>query len=128
MDPELAKAKQSPSYLEGYTDLAAYLSSDRELNVCKRYRTLSARNILYLQAEVAVLEDELRRLDEADLEASQRFDAESMDILQAARDWESFARKAGSGDARMARKMAAVVRLRSAMREYRMRFGFQMST
>lgn len=109
----------SPEYLEGYAELAEYIASDADLSMYKRFTSLSARNILYLQAEIQVLDDDLRRLDRLDHEDIKKFDSSGMDIIQAAKDWQTFDRKARAGDDRQAKKMALVKKIRRAIKEYR---------
>ena len=46
------------SYLKGYPSLAAFIASDKDKStvIYRRFDRLSARNLLYLQSELAELE------------------------------------------------------------------------
>ncbi|KAG2415840.1 hypothetical protein HFD88_007032 [Aspergillus terreus] len=49
----------TPTKLEGYDKVAALLSSDPGLQYFRRFATLNTKNLLYYQAQIANLEDEL---------------------------------------------------------------------
>ena len=118
---DIEAATKPKEFLEGYADLAEYIVSDEDLSVYRRFCSLSARNLLYLQAELQVLEAQLRNLDkkcQADIENGGDL-GEKMEILQAAKDWESFVRKANFGDERQLEKMKIVMEIRRVMKEYR---------
>lgn len=53
-------------YPKGYPRLAAYIDSDSDTALFRRFGILSARNLLYLQAELTELEARLNALDKAD--------------------------------------------------------------
>src|SRR5271156_3489251 len=78
-------------YPEGHADFSAYIAIDPDLEIFRRFTKLSARNLLYLQSELASLEawfDDFDREDEQKLlHASQD---EKMDISLRNRNWESF--------------------------------------
>lgn len=118
-DPE---AKQKPKEsLEGYADFSKYISSDDELFVFRRFGALGARNLLYLQAELQMLE---ARLDQLDREDQKELDTLPEDrkkkIRYPAKSWESFQVEARQ-DGRQKRKMEILLRLRPLMKEYGMR-------
>lgn len=48
----------------GYGLVSHLISSDADLNILRRFTALNARNILYLQSELAELEVQLAELDE----------------------------------------------------------------
>lgn len=122
-------------FLEGHSDFAAYIATDTELEIYRRFRRLSARNILYLQSELASLEV---KIDEYDMEEQRQLlngsDAEKMDIWQCNRDWETFARRAKIGgsstssayDNRQKLRFEAIMKLRQVTADYRMR-GFAIA-
>ena len=114
-DPDTAK-----EYLPGYAELSEYIATDSELSVYHRFGSVTARNILYLQAEVQVLRKRLEKLDELDLmdTKSDNFD-DRISAAQAARDWETLVRRAKAGDARQKEKMDIIKDLRCALKEYR---------
>ena len=119
-------------FLEGHSDLAAYIATDAELEIYRRFRRLSVRNILYLQSELASLE---LKIDEYDLKEQEQLlngsDAEKMDVWQCNRDWETFARRAtiaggtasSEYDERQKLRFEAIMKLRQVTADYRMR-GF----
>lgn len=118
---DIEASKTPKEFLEGYADFAEFIASDDDLSIYRRFRPLSARNLLYLQAELQVLEARLRDLDEkskAEIDNGRNL-GEKMEILQAARDWESFVRKAELGDERQMEKLKVVVEIRRVMKEYR---------
>jgi hypothetical protein len=47
----------------GYRGFSTLLASDNDFLIFRRFGALNARLLLYLQDEIAVLEDELRRLE-----------------------------------------------------------------
>lgn len=52
--------------MEGYEKLAALLAADPGLSFFRRFAKLNAKNLLYLQAEIANLEAELGEIIRAD--------------------------------------------------------------
>ena len=50
----------------GYSSLAELLGNHNGLAIYRRFATLNAQNLLYLQSELMILEDELKRLAFAD--------------------------------------------------------------
>jgi hypothetical protein len=121
-------------YPEGHADFSAYIAIDPDLEIFRRFTKLSARNLLYLQSELASLEawfDDFDREDELKiLHASQ---GEKMDISLRNRNWESFVVMAetdsnpdpGEEEKRQASKMKQVMKLRRVIGEYRIRHSFQ---
>lgn len=47
----------------GYPSLAALTGRDKAFSIFRRFRTLSARSLLYLQSELMELESQLRTID-----------------------------------------------------------------
>lgn len=54
------------SKIEGYDKLAAWIASDRGLSIYRRFAGLNAKNLLYLQAEIITLADDLREIIDED--------------------------------------------------------------
>lgn len=48
--------------MSGYDKLASFIGLDRGLSIYKRFASLNAKNILYLQAELVNLEAELKNI------------------------------------------------------------------
>jgi hypothetical protein len=59
----MANPVSSSLPLIGFQQLSAYISSDPSLSIFRKFATLNARNILYLQSELATLEERLLHLD-----------------------------------------------------------------
>ncbi|KAI9807353.1 MAG: hypothetical protein M1833_000096 [Piccolia ochrophora] len=112
-DIEQAQANAtSKEYLDGYPDFAAYVASDKELAIYHRFARLSTRNLLYLQSELLVLQARLEEIDEYE-----QGQDEDMDVMQAARCWETFAEKA-TENTRDGEKMKLVLQIRKLIKEY----------
>jgi hypothetical protein len=45
-------ANMPKEYFESFADFPYYIASDNSLSVYRRFRTLGARSLLYLQAEL----------------------------------------------------------------------------
>ncbi|KAK5456261.1 hypothetical protein LTS15_005580 [Exophiala xenobiotica] len=61
-------------YISGFQDLASFISSDidGDATIFRRFETLSARNLLYLQSEMAELEALQARYDQEDAEEASK--------------------------------------------------------
>ncbi|KAL9107640.1 MAG: hypothetical protein Q9187_008398 [Circinaria calcarea] len=117
---DIEAAKTPKEFLEGFSNFAEFIASDDDLSIYRRFRSLSARNLLYLQAELQVLEAQLRDLDEkgkAEIDNGGNL-GDKIELLQVARDWESFVRKADHEDERQMKKMKMVIEIRRVMKEY----------
>jgi hypothetical protein len=66
----------------GYPSVAALISKDDDFAIFRKFRHLSARNILYLQAELIHLENELETLDKS---------LTSKDDTEELKSWKAFA-------------------------------------
>lgn len=86
-------------YLRGFPDFSAYVASDPDLEIYRRFNRLSARNILYLQSELLSLEAQLERFDAEDETRIKQASniGEKMDIWQPNMDWDTFVRRARAG-------------------------------
>jgi hypothetical protein len=63
-DPE--KDTVEVNYVLGYPSLAAFKRPDHSTAIYRRFDRLSARNFLYLQAEISTLEKKQDELDKPD--------------------------------------------------------------
>lgn len=101
--------------LRGFSSLAAFMSqnSNSESFVFKRFDRLAARNLLYLQAELASLQDKLDNLDRAD--AKPPYDLE---VRKCARSWEDFEASKDSSS-KQHERWILMHRTRATLREYR---------
>jgi hypothetical protein len=102
-------------YIKGYASLAAFIAEDRDKStaIFRRFDRLSARNLLYLQSELAELEAKQDAFDREDLKAGTEEKA-------SARSWPVFKRRAEEGNnEREKERMDLVKEIREKIREYR---------
>ena len=66
------KTTNEPSLLNGYPKLASRISQKPELSIFRRFLSLNTENLLYMQAELAILELELKDIVNADLHSGMR--------------------------------------------------------
>ena len=97
---------------DGYPSLARFITSHRDHStaIYCHYEDLGARDLLYLQSELAELEARQVTYDEEDLEGS-------MDDAACSRDWNAFKRLSVNDD-RQKHKMELVRQIRETMKEY----------
>jgi len=104
-EPDIESQSTAPEYLDGFADLSEYIGSDRELALFRRFDVLGARNLLYLQARLLVLEELLKQYDDEDkdfIRKNCKINAEkeiipseaALDALQIVKDWRTFASRA----------------------------------
>jgi hypothetical protein len=112
-DPE--KDGIEVAYVKGYPSLAAFIASDRDHSsvLYRRFDKLGARNLLYLQSELAELE---RRQDEFDREDLLDDD---LATKKAARDWKSFEAASQNPGSKSEERMKLVKEIREKIKEYR---------
>lgn len=99
----------------GYASFAHFISSDPDLAVYRRFNHIVARNLLYLQSELADLE---RRLREFDAEDYREEKLGNMDHILSTRCWSTFSARAQS-PSREKEKMELILRIRALVKEYR---------
>ena len=120
---DVESGNRQKEYLEGYAELAEFIASDNDFLLFRKFGALGARNLLYLQAEVQVLEAQLKRMDEDDRirMINAKDIGEKMQVDRAARDWEYMTRTAHEDEnGREAKKLKVTVKIRRVMKEYRM--------
>ena len=79
--------------MAGYARLASLMGTYPEVAIFRRFGALNVQNLLYLQAEITILENELRRTENADLESADQ------DRAIYGRDWQTLSDSIdGSGD------------------------------
>ena len=69
MSPAAASTTTSANSLQsgqGYPEFAKFLCSDRDFFIFRKFNELAVRNLLYLQDELAELEEKLRTMDTRD--------------------------------------------------------------
>jgi hypothetical protein len=106
--------------LEGFADFSEYIATDGELSIYRRFGSLGVRNILYLQAELQVLESQLIALDDYDYSfiLSSTKECEKKAVDDASRAWEMFEYQARARDHQQCRKMEIIMKLRLVMKDY----------
>lgn len=108
MEAENRRSKGG-SFLKGYPSLAAFIASDIDKStlIFNRFDRLAARNILYMQAELAELQQELDMFDAED--------SHDIESKKAARSWREFKKKGETQTIRM----ELVKEIRKLMKQYR---------
>ena len=111
-------------YLQGFPDCAAFIASSDDIALFRSFKSLSTRNLLYMQLELAALQGELERLDRLDKDDIAHAEANDNTQLLAtelltAQSWEMFSKKAKQPDLRAAKKMRLVKEIRRVMKDYR---------
>jgi hypothetical protein len=116
MAPDLEKGVVETKYRPGYPSLAAFIASDPDhsIAVYRRFDYLSARNLLYLQSELAELEAQLHTFDQEDLRSSD----DDLDN-NFARDWKAYRERARDPTSRENKGLDLAIRIREKMKEYR---------
>ena len=102
-------------YTTGYPSLAAFIASDkdRSTHIYRRFDRLAARNILYLQSELAELEDQQDKYDTEDFVGTTQ-EKESV------RNWKVFKEKASEpGNTRERARMKVVKEIEEKIKQYR---------
>ncbi|KAJ4355439.1 uncharacterized protein N0V89_003455 [Didymosphaeria variabile] len=107
--------------LSGFPSLASFIASDRDRTtfVYKRFDELAARNLLYLQSELAELQSKQRGFDDDDLVAD-------LATKQCARNYAEFMRAAkDAGNERQKERKALMLEIRQTMKDYREALMFE---
>ena len=106
---------QVEEYMPGFAEVSAFISLDKEGGLYRRFRQLSARNILYLQSEIAILEHRLEACDQADAAVTD-FE-ERMMVNQCAVDWQILKQHSRTND-RAKERIDLITNLRPMMKTY----------
>ncbi|KAI4103509.1 MAG: hypothetical protein LQ339_004234 [Xanthoria mediterranea] len=77
--------------MEGYPKLASLMGACPEVAILRRFGSLNARNLLYLQAELVALEETLRACTERNNASN------DADRIRSARDWYTLSRLGNNG-------------------------------
>src|ERR1700709_2688145 len=115
MGKDIEKGGIGITYVKGSPSLSAFITSDYDHStfVFKRFDRISARNLLYLQSELAELETLQDEYDREDLKASW-YEKSSR------RDWKTF--KAQSDDMNFPKEQARMqlaMQIREKVKEYK---------
>jgi len=106
-------------FLDGYVDFAEFIASDGQLSIFRQFRSLAARNLLYLEAELQLLQFEIQAIDDADQALLNNVDEQKSKTEEAIRAWECFKQQTQT-DTRQAQKLEMIMKLRRLMKEYGM--------
>jgi len=114
------KVQKPKEFHVGFADFSEYIASDDQLSLYKSFASLGARNLLYPQAELQVLEKELKSLDDRDQQCLKdtEDDDERRMVEAAARAWEGIQMQSEAGNERERRRMDLILRIRKLMKEY----------
>lgn len=117
MDIELGQSVKKQG--RGFALVASKIASDTDktTTIYRRFDELSARNLLFYQAELAELEDLQREYDKEDVNAKDHVSIECQ------RDWSEFAKHAaeeGLVQKREKEKMELAMKMRETLEKYRM--------
>ncbi|KAL1604899.1 hypothetical protein SLS60_004439 [Paraconiothyrium brasiliense] len=107
--------------LSGFPSLASFIASDRDRTtfVYKRFDELAARNLLYLQSELAELQSKQRRFDREDIVAD-------LATKQCARNYADFMNAAkDAGNERQKERKRLMLEIRQTMKDYREALMFE---
>lgn len=95
--------------MEGYPELASIMGRYFEMGILRRFGTLNALNLLYLQAELIELESELQEIAGKDVKSDIPFRSDF------AHDWVLLSKPIGNGDEKQWQK---VLQIRAKLKEY----------
>jgi len=100
--------------LSGYPSLAHFIASDRDRTtlIYKRYDGLAARNLLYLQSELAELQAKQRAFDQEDLTSS-------LSTKQCARNYSDFEKAVQADETKQKDRWKLMKDIRVTLKEYR---------
>jgi hypothetical protein len=109
-------AESTINHLAGYPSLAAFIASDRDRTtfIYKRFDELAARNLLYLQSELAELHSKQRAFDQEDL-------ISDMQTKQCARNFTAFEKAAlqSNNNTKQKERWELATLIRKTLKEYR---------
>jgi hypothetical protein len=123
INDDIEAVRRGKEYLDGYVDFSEFVASDYSLSIYRKFGSPAARNLLYLEAELQLLQFQLRALDDADEAIIRRSgnNIEKARTENANRSWDDLKQQAMEGDTRQAEKLRMIYELRRLMKEYGMR-------
>jgi hypothetical protein len=101
-------------YLPGYPSLANFIASDRDRTtlIYKRFDELAARNLLYLQSELAELQAKQHAFDQDDLAAE-------LATKQCARNFSDFKKAQEANEPKQQERWELMKQIRDTLKDYR---------
>ena len=117
---DFEKNEGAKEYQVGFADFAEYVASDSDLSLYKGFHSIAARNLLYLQAELQVLSNQLTQMDEEDKQhmARTRDEEKKAAIDKAARAWEGIQEQCEEMNERERQRMGLILKIRKLVKEY----------
>ena len=114
MSKEHVDVESRIQFLSGYPSLARFIASDRDRTtlIYKRFDELAARNLLYLQSELAELQARQRAFDQHDLTAT-------LSVKQCSRNFADFQKSTRADDERQKDRWKLMKDIRETLKEYR---------
>ena len=98
--------------MNGYSELASIMGKYSEMGILRRFGTLNAQNLLYLQAELTELEIGLKKAAQDDIDHGNHGDVRRRLFAQ---NWTLLSRPIGDGDET---QWAKILQIRTKLREY----------
>jgi hypothetical protein len=100
--------------LSGLPSLAAFIASDRHRStlIYKRFDELAARNLLYLQSELAELQAQQCAFDQEDLTAD-------LATKQCSRNYSALTKAVADGNTKQKQRWDLMLQIRQTMKDYR---------
>jgi hypothetical protein len=105
--------------LKGYAPLASLMSTHPEIAIFRKFSTLNAQNLLYLQAELVYLESKLQRHASEDRQAgiaAERIGTKCADKLKYDTDWYMLANSDEEDEDSL--QWQTVLEIRGKLKEY----------
>ncbi|KAL2786083.1 hypothetical protein BJX66DRAFT_313489 [Aspergillus keveii] len=119
MSPDLEHNGLELHYVKGFPSLAQFIARDYDHStfILKRFDELTARNLLYLQSELADLQALQEQYDREDVKAS-------WEAKEGRRDWEKFKSRADPNSGtefsqEEQKRMDLALKIRKTLREYK---------
>ncbi|TVY16396.1 hypothetical protein LARI1_G007412 [Lachnellula arida] len=114
--PSLGSEQPAAPIRKGFIGLAAKIAADpdKSTTLYRRFDALSARNLLFYQAELAELEEQQNQYDTEDQKARDQLNQESIECQH---DWETFTNRAKDAG-RERSKMELAMKIRITLEKY----------
>lgn len=106
--------------LVGFADFAKFIATSRGLARYKSFAELSARNLLYMQAQLQFLGEELEKYDQDDRQTllTGKDEALRNDVESCARTWGGIVNQSATDGPRARRRLELIKEMRELIKEY----------
>ena len=100
--------------MEGYAKIASIMGSHPEVAILRRFGALNAQNLLYLQAELVALEQDLRAISAKDSTSNEQ------NRTKYSRDWYTLSRSQNqtTGGEDAGKQWQTILQIRAKLKEY----------